>query len=164
MAPAKAGLDELHNRKIDLADYVLVVSDETGYFGASTRGEIEYALANGKPVAYAARGCRTACLAGGDPMRPPTRPYTTVPGPAVRRADRPAARRVQRPEGQAQPAADLPVPLGTQGAGHQAPAPQAGAVPPRRDPGPDRLVARRQPEPERAFGAHPPRRLPVQDR
>jgi hypothetical protein len=49
---AKAGLDELHLRKIDLADYVLVVSDETGYFGASTRREIEYALANGKPVAY----------------------------------------------------------------------------------------------------------------
>lgn len=50
---AKAGLDELHLRKIDLADYVLVVSDSSGYFGASTRREIEYALANGKPVAYA---------------------------------------------------------------------------------------------------------------
>ena len=34
----KTALDELHKRKIDLADYVLVVSDETGYFGESTRG------------------------------------------------------------------------------------------------------------------------------
>lgn len=48
----KLALDELHKRKIDVADYVLVVSDETGYFGESTRGEIEYALANGKPVAF----------------------------------------------------------------------------------------------------------------
>lgn len=49
---AKAGLGELRLRKIDLADYVLVVSDSSGYFGASTRCEIEYALANGKPAAY----------------------------------------------------------------------------------------------------------------
>jgi len=48
----KAGLDELHKRKIDLADYCLVVSDETGYFGESTRGEVEYAYRHGKPVRY----------------------------------------------------------------------------------------------------------------
>ena len=48
----KAGLDELHKRKVDLADWVLVVSDETGYFGESTASEIRYALALGKPVAY----------------------------------------------------------------------------------------------------------------
>lgn len=48
----KASLDELHRRKIDLADYVLVVSDHTGYFGASTAGEIRYAHEQGKPVAY----------------------------------------------------------------------------------------------------------------
>ena len=29
----KTRLDELHKRKIDLADYCLIVSDETGYFG-----------------------------------------------------------------------------------------------------------------------------------
>jgi hypothetical protein len=49
----KAALDELHKRKIDLADRVLVVSDETGYFGESTRSEIAYAIAHGKPVEFA---------------------------------------------------------------------------------------------------------------
>lgn len=49
----KARLDELHKRKIDLADYVLVVSRESGYFGESTRSEIAYAIANGKPVEFA---------------------------------------------------------------------------------------------------------------
>ena len=48
----KTALDELHKRKIDLADEVLVVSDESGYFGESTRGEIEYAYQHGKPVRY----------------------------------------------------------------------------------------------------------------
>ena len=49
----KVALDELHKRKIDLADYVLVVSDETGYFGTSTLGEIIYANDRGKPVKFA---------------------------------------------------------------------------------------------------------------
>jgi hypothetical protein len=49
----KVSLDELHKRKIDLADRVLVVSDETGYFGESTSGEIAYAVAQGKPVRFA---------------------------------------------------------------------------------------------------------------
>lgn len=48
----KAALDELHKRKIDLADEVIVVSDDSGYFGASTRGEIAYAQGRGKPVRY----------------------------------------------------------------------------------------------------------------
>ena len=58
-AVAKAALDELHKRKIDLADRVLVVSDETGYFGESTRGEIEYAVAHGKPVEFAVAASAT---------------------------------------------------------------------------------------------------------
>ena len=49
----KRMLDNLHRRKIDLADEVLIVSDETGYFGESTQGEIRYALEHGKPVRYA---------------------------------------------------------------------------------------------------------------
>ena len=49
----KRMLDNLHRRKIDLADEVLIVSDETGYFGESTRGEIAYAVAQGKPVRFA---------------------------------------------------------------------------------------------------------------
>lgn len=45
----KAALDELHLRKIDLADQVLVV-DPGGYVGESTRREIAYAEEHGKPV------------------------------------------------------------------------------------------------------------------
>ena len=50
----KVGLDELHKRKIDLADEVLIVSDESGYYGESTRREIAYARALGKPVKFLA--------------------------------------------------------------------------------------------------------------
>jgi len=51
LAPAKAALDELHKRKIDLADYVLVLN-VGGYIGESTRSEIEYAEKVGRPVRY----------------------------------------------------------------------------------------------------------------
>lgn len=44
-------LDELHLRKIDLADEVFVVN-RRGYIGERTRTEIEYAKAHGKPVSY----------------------------------------------------------------------------------------------------------------
>jgi len=47
----KARLDELHKRKIDLCDWVLVINIG-GYIGDSTRSEIEYAKARGKPVWY----------------------------------------------------------------------------------------------------------------
>lgn len=47
----KTRLDELHKRKIDLADYVLVL-DVDGYIGESTRSEIEYAEKIGRPVWY----------------------------------------------------------------------------------------------------------------
>jgi hypothetical protein len=51
LAAVKARLDELHKRKIDLASYVLVINPG-GYIGESTRSEIRYALAHGKPVRY----------------------------------------------------------------------------------------------------------------
>jgi nucleoside 2-deoxyribosyltransferase len=51
----KARLDELHKRKIDLADYVLVLN-VGGYIGRSTRSEIAYAAAHGKPVIYLTTG------------------------------------------------------------------------------------------------------------
>jgi len=44
-------VDELHKRKIDLADEVLVLN-VGGYVGDSTRSEINYALAHDKPVRY----------------------------------------------------------------------------------------------------------------
>jgi len=47
----KRRLDELHKRKIDLADEVLVLN-VGGYIGDSTRSEIEYAEKLGRPVRY----------------------------------------------------------------------------------------------------------------
>jgi hypothetical protein len=47
----KAALDELHKREIDLADTVQVLN-VGGYIGESTRGEIDYAVAIGRPVTY----------------------------------------------------------------------------------------------------------------
>lgn len=47
----KTMLDELHLRKIDLADRVLVVNPG-GYIGASTSKEVVYARATGKPVSF----------------------------------------------------------------------------------------------------------------
>jgi hypothetical protein len=47
----KERLDELHLRKIDLADEVLVLN-VNGYIGQSTRREIDYARDHGKVVRY----------------------------------------------------------------------------------------------------------------
>jgi len=44
-------LDELHLRKIDLADWVFVLNVD-GYIGESTRNEIEYARKQGKSVQF----------------------------------------------------------------------------------------------------------------
>ena len=47
----KEMLDDMHKRKIDLADAVYVIN-AGGYIGSSTRSEIEYAKACGKEVLY----------------------------------------------------------------------------------------------------------------
>lgn len=47
----KARLDELHKRKIDLADYCLILN-VGGYIGESTRGEIKYANQRGKEIRF----------------------------------------------------------------------------------------------------------------
>ena len=47
----KEMLDDMHKRKIDMADEIFVVN-VGGYIGESTRSEIEYAAATGKPVRY----------------------------------------------------------------------------------------------------------------
>lgn len=47
----KAQCDELHLRKIDLANEVLVLNYE-GYIGESTAREIAYATRLGKPIRY----------------------------------------------------------------------------------------------------------------
>ena len=47
----KEMLDDMHRAKIDMADEIFVINVGR-YIGESTRSEIEYALANGKPVRY----------------------------------------------------------------------------------------------------------------
>ena len=47
----KERLDEMHLRKIDLADEIFVIN-VGGYIGESTRREIAYARSTGKPVRY----------------------------------------------------------------------------------------------------------------
>lgn len=49
--PIKILLDELHKRKIDLADEILVI-DVDKYIGISTKSEIEYAKSNKKLIRY----------------------------------------------------------------------------------------------------------------
>ena len=50
-AETKAMLDDMHKRKIDMADEIYVIN-VGGYIGSSTRSEIEYAKANGKGIRY----------------------------------------------------------------------------------------------------------------
>ena len=47
----KAMLDDMHKRKIDMADEIFVIN-VGGYIGESTRSEIEYAERNGRKVNY----------------------------------------------------------------------------------------------------------------
>ena len=47
----KEQMDELHLRKIDICDQVLVVN-VGGYIGESTKNEIHYAANIGKPIRY----------------------------------------------------------------------------------------------------------------
>lgn len=47
----KEMLDDMHKRKIDMADEIFVIN-VGGYIGESTKSEIEYAIRNGKKVNY----------------------------------------------------------------------------------------------------------------
>ena len=47
----KEMLDDMHKRKIDMADGIYVIN-VNGYIGSSTRSEIEYARATGKDVLF----------------------------------------------------------------------------------------------------------------
>lgn len=47
----KIMLDDMHKRKIDMADEIFVI-DVNGYIGSSTKSEIEYAKATEKKVIY----------------------------------------------------------------------------------------------------------------
>ena len=47
----KAMLDDMHKRKIDMADEIFVIN-KGGYIGSSTKSEIEYDIKMGKKVNY----------------------------------------------------------------------------------------------------------------
>ena len=47
----KRMLDELHLRKIDLADEVMILN-VNGYIGESTRNELDYAISKGKKIIF----------------------------------------------------------------------------------------------------------------
>ena len=51
LTKTKEMLDDMHKRKIDMADEIFVINVD-GYIGSSTRSEIEYAQATGKTVRY----------------------------------------------------------------------------------------------------------------
>lgn len=47
----KIMLDDMHKRKIDMADEIFVIN-KGGYIGKSTKSEIDYAIKTGKKVNY----------------------------------------------------------------------------------------------------------------
>ena len=51
LTKTKEMLDDMHKRKIDMADSIYVIN-VGGYVGTSTKSEIEYAIAHGKEVRY----------------------------------------------------------------------------------------------------------------
>ena len=51
LTKTKEMLDDMHKRKIDMADEIFVIN-VGGYIGSSTKSEIEYAIANNKKVNY----------------------------------------------------------------------------------------------------------------
>ena len=51
LTKTKEMLDDMHKRKIDMADEIYVIN-VGGYIGSSTKSEIEYAIAHGKNVRY----------------------------------------------------------------------------------------------------------------
>lgn len=51
LTKTKEMLDDMHKRKIDMADEIFVIN-VGGYIGSSTKSEIEYAKTTGKIVNY----------------------------------------------------------------------------------------------------------------
>lgn len=51
LSKTKKMLDDMHKRKIDMADEIFVIN-VGGYIGDSTRSEIDYAIEHGKKVRY----------------------------------------------------------------------------------------------------------------
>ena len=51
LTKTKAMLDDMHKRKIDMADEIFVINKD-GYIGESTKSEIEYAISTNKKVEF----------------------------------------------------------------------------------------------------------------
>lgn len=51
LTKTKEMLDDMHKRKIDMADSIYVINVD-GYIGDSTRSEIEYAKEHGKKITF----------------------------------------------------------------------------------------------------------------
>ena len=64
LSKTKEMLDDMHKRKIDMADEIYVIN-VGGYIGDSTRSEIQYAEAHGKPVRYYQGYCSLVVLSVG---------------------------------------------------------------------------------------------------
>jgi 8-oxo-dGTP pyrophosphatase MutT (NUDIX family) len=79
----KIALDELHKRKIDLADEVLVLN-VGGYIGSSTRSEIDYAEVHGKPVRY----LETELGVGESPAAAPQHEHRIYTSAVIRRGEK----------------------------------------------------------------------------
>lgn len=51
LTKTKEMLDDMHKRKIDMADEIFVIN-KNGYIGSSTQSEIDYAMKHGKIIRY----------------------------------------------------------------------------------------------------------------
>ena len=51
LTKTKEMLDDMHKRKIDMADEIFVINVD-GYIGSSTKSEIAYAESKGLPIKY----------------------------------------------------------------------------------------------------------------
>ena len=56
LTKTKEMLDDMHKRKIDMADSIYVINVD-GYIGDSTHSEIEYAMKHGKDIRYLEDDC-----------------------------------------------------------------------------------------------------------
>ncbi len=60
LSRTKEMLDDMHKRKIEMADSIYVINPG-GYIGESTKSEILYALAHGKQVDYLEQPIENMC-------------------------------------------------------------------------------------------------------
>ena len=77
----KTMLDDMHKRKIDMADGIYVIN-VGGYIGSSTRSEIAYAAAHGKTIDYLEQPAAQRCPVCGWEDDPSQKRYPDMEGGA----------------------------------------------------------------------------------